>query len=122
MILLFFLILGSRFDFFCINEAQEILILVLLIPILCYIWLATCVAEVNRAPFDFAEGESELVSGFNTEYRGGSFALIFLAEYARILVISIISSVLVLGGLSLIGFRSNLILVGKLMVIAYFFL
>ena len=49
------------------------------------LWFASCLAERNRTPFDFAEGESELVSGFNTEYRGGGFALIFMAEYARIL-------------------------------------
>lgn len=41
------------------------------------IWFASCLAETNRTPFDFAEGESELVSGFNTEYRRGGFALIF---------------------------------------------
>jgi NADH-ubiquinone oxidoreductase chain 1 len=48
-------------------------------------------AETNRTPFDLAEGESELVSGFNTEYRSGPFALIFIAEYTRILAISMIS-------------------------------
>lgn len=55
-------------------------------------------AETNRTPFDFAEGESELVSGFNIEYGRGGFALIFLAEYARIIFIRIIISVIFLGG------------------------
>jgi NADH-ubiquinone oxidoreductase chain 1 len=54
-------------------------------------------AETNRTPFDFAEGESELVSGFNVEYGAGGFALIFLAEYARILFISILFSLFFLG-------------------------
>lgn len=61
-------------------------------------WFSSRLAETNRTPFDFAEGESELVSGFNVEYRGGGFALIFLAEYARILFISIIFRVVFLGG------------------------
>lgn len=55
-------------------------------------WLFSCVAECNRSPFDFSEGESELVSGFNTEYGGGLFSLIFIAEYSSILFLSLITS------------------------------
>lgn len=61
------------------------------------IWIISSLAETNRTPFDFAEGESELVSGFNVEYGAGGFALIFLAEYARILFMSILFSMLFLG-------------------------
>jgi NADH-ubiquinone oxidoreductase chain 1 len=49
-------------------------------------------AETNRTPFDFAEGESELVSGYNTEYASRGFALLILAEYTSILLISMFST------------------------------
>nr|YP_009108302.1 NADH dehydrogenase subunit 1 [Cerion incanum]AIU94458.1 NADH dehydrogenase subunit 1 [Cerion incanum] len=68
--------------------------LVLLIPICLAIWFTTAVAETNRAPFDFAEGESELVSGFNTEYHGALFSILFLSEYSSILFISLITVIL----------------------------
>ena len=54
------------------------------------IWFASSLAETNRTPYDFSEGESELVSGFNTEYSAGGFTLIFMAEYASIIFISLL--------------------------------
>nr|YP_009742827.1 NADH dehydrogenase subunit 1 [Streptocephalus cafer]QID91189.1 NADH dehydrogenase subunit 1 [Streptocephalus cafer] len=66
-------------------------------------WFVTILAETNRTPFDLAEGESELVSGFNTEYMGVGFALIMLGEYSSILLMSFLFS-LVFSGLSIILF------------------
>nr|AML25872.1 NADH dehydrogenase subunit 1 [Staphylinidae sp. BMNH 1274178] len=60
-------------------------------------WVVSSLAETNRTPFDFAEGESELVSGFNVEYSSGGFALIFLAEYASILFMSMLCVMLFMG-------------------------
>nr|QLX47608.1 NADH dehydrogenase subunit 1 [Eutomostethus vegetus] len=65
---------------------------------LCLIWFIVILAETNRTPFDFAEGESELVSGFNVEYSSGGFALIFLGEYSSILFMSMLFSLIFLGG------------------------
>lgn len=65
---------------------------IFLIRVIFIFWFITNLAETNRTPFDFAEGESELVSGFNTEFRGGIFALIFIAEYANILIIRLLTS------------------------------
>nr|YP_009048691.1 NADH dehydrogenase subunit 1 [Byasa alcinous]AHZ89286.1 NADH dehydrogenase subunit 1 [Byasa alcinous] len=72
----------------------------LMIPLsLC--WLSSSMAETNRTPFDFAEGESELVSGFNLEYSSGGFALIFLAEYSSILFMSMLFILIYMGGYNL---------------------
>jgi len=61
-------------------------------------FFVSALAETNRAPFDHAEGGSELVSGFNTEYSGFTFALFFLAEYAHIIIMSLITALLFFGG------------------------
>lgn len=62
------------------------------------VWLLCVLAETNRAPFDFVEGESELVSGYNVEYSGGGFAVIFIAEYSRILLRRVVRAVIFFGG------------------------
>ena len=63
---------------------------IILIPLTMF-WIISILAETHRTPFDFAEGESELVSGFNIEYKSSIFALIFIAEYINILLIRLIT-------------------------------
>ena len=62
------------------------------------IYFISGVAETNRAPFDVAEGESEIVAGFHVEYSGSAFAIFFLAEYANMILVSFLVPVLFLGG------------------------
>nr|QUT13290.1 NADH dehydrogenase subunit 1 [Octodonta nipae] len=76
---------------------SDVWFLFLLIPISLMLFI-TFLAETNRTPFDLAEGESELVSGFNVEYSSGGFAMIFLAEYVSILFMSFFSCLIFLGG------------------------
>ncbi len=62
------------------------------------IYMISGLAETNRAPFDIAEGESEIVAGFHVEYSGAAFAVFFLAEYANMILISALSAILFAGG------------------------
>lgn len=98
LILLSFLVLIFRLNIIDFIKYQFYFWGIFICLPLCIIWFVSRLAETNRTPFDFAEGESELVSGFNIEYRRGGFALIFLAEYSRIIFMRILFCLIFLGG------------------------
>nr|UDF83729.1 NADH dehydrogenase subunit 1 [Vermiophis taishanensis] len=98
LILMCFIFLISGFNLLMFFYYQQYLWFIIISFPLSLMWFASSLAETNRTPFDFAEGESELVSGFNVEYSSGGFALIFLAEYSSILFMSMLFSVIFLGG------------------------
>nr|YP_002364403.1 NADH dehydrogenase subunit 1 [Pampus sp. LY-2009]YP_008994362.1 NADH dehydrogenase subunit 1 [Pampus echinogaster]YP_009002360.1 NADH dehydrogenase subunit 1 [Pampus argenteus]ABY51649.1 NADH dehydrogenase subunit 1 [Pampus sp. LY-2009]AGT54893.1 NADH dehydrogenase subunit 1 [Pampus echinogaster]AHH24428.1 NADH dehydrogenase subunit 1 [Pampus argenteus]WAJ58209.1 NADH dehydrogenase subunit 1 [Pampus argenteus]WAJ58222.1 NADH dehydrogenase subunit 1 [Pampus argenteus] len=97
LILLNVIIFAGGFTLQTFIIAQETIWLIIPAWPLAAMWYISTLAETNRAPFDLTEGESELVSGFNVEYAGGPFALFFLAEYANILLMNTLSTMLFLG-------------------------
>ncbi|YP_002836165.1 NADH dehydrogenase subunit 1 (mitochondrion) [Apostichopus japonicus] len=94
------------------------------LPLL-FMWLISTLAETNRAPFDLTEGESNLVSGYNVEYAGGPFALFFIAEYANIIFMNVLSIIIFMGGgspFSTIPVIASLIISTKAIALVFFFL
>nr|YP_009242846.1 NADH dehydrogenase subunit 1 [Lerema accius]AMQ67242.1 NADH dehydrogenase subunit 1 [Lerema accius] len=117
LILMSSIVLIMDFNLIKFGEYQFMVWLIFLMFPLSLCWMSSSLAETNRTPFDFAEGESELVSGFNTEYSSGGFALIFLAEYASILFMSLMFSLLYLG-----GFDLNLMFYFKMVFVSFLFI
>lgn len=117
LIILSRIIIIIDFNLIKLNIYQDLIWFIFLIFPLSLCWFSSSLAETNRTPFDFAEGERELVSGFNIEYRRGGFALIFLAEYSSILFMRLIFRVFYLGGYFL-----NLLFYLKLVFISFLFI
>nr|YP_008593224.1 NADH dehydrogenase subunit 1 [Sepia latimanus]BAN81951.1 NADH dehydrogenase subunit 1 [Sepia latimanus] len=99
LILLSCLMLTGSLSLSIIMMYQYNVLLVFINYFMMMMWFVSCVAETHRAPFDFAEGESELVSGFNIEYGGIGFAVLFMAEYSNILFMSVLTVSLFFGGI-----------------------
>nr|YP_009227913.1 NADH dehydrogenase subunit 1 [Chelonibia testudinaria]AII19560.1 NADH dehydrogenase subunit 1 [Chelonibia testudinaria] len=97
LVLLSFIVIVGEYSMDDFLEFQSSYYLIFFMYLLSLVWIVSCLAEMNRTPFDFAEGESELVSGFNIEYSAGGFALLFLGEYSMIIFMSTIMVVLFLG-------------------------
>nr|BBD19801.1 NADH dehydrogenase subunit 1 [Prionailurus iriomotensis]BBD19814.1 NADH dehydrogenase subunit 1 [Prionailurus iriomotensis] len=97
IILLSVLLMNGSFTLATLIITQEYMWLIIPAWPLAMMWFISTLAETNRAPFDLTEGESELVSGFNVEYAAGPFALFFLAEYANIIMMNILTTILFFG-------------------------
>nr|AAX07331.1 NADH dehydrogenase subunit 1 [Myotis aurascens] len=100
IIILSILLMNGSFALTTLITTQEYIWLIIPSWPLAMMWFISTLAETNRAPFDLTEGESELVSGFNVEYAGGPFALFFLAEYANIIMMNALTTILFLGAYS----------------------
>nr|YP_009236677.1 NADH dehydrogenase subunit 1 [Acraea zetes]AMJ17135.1 NADH dehydrogenase subunit 1 [Acraea zetes] len=117
LILLSSIILIMNLDLVIFNKYQILIWFIFLMLPLSLCFFSSMLAETNRTPFDFAEGESELVSGFNIEYSSGGFALIFLAEYSSILFMSLLFIIIYMG-----GYELNFMFYLKLVLMSFFFI
>nr|YP_001382319.1 NADH dehydrogenase subunit 1 [Vampyroteuthis infernalis]BAF73647.1 NADH dehydrogenase subunit 1 [Vampyroteuthis infernalis] len=98
LILMSCLVMMGSMSLFILMKYQVYVWLVWINFFMFMMWFVSCIAETHRAPFDFVEGESELVSGFNVEYGSMGFALLLMAEYSNILFMSVLIILLFFGG------------------------
>ncbi len=92
------ILLGNSMSLMDIVQAQKGIWFAVIQPVGALIFMVTTLAEVNRAPFDMPEAEQELAAGYHSEYSGMKFALFFMAEYEKMIVISMIAATLYFGG------------------------
>ncbi|MGZ9223668.1 MAG: NADH-quinone oxidoreductase subunit NuoH [Anaerolineales bacterium] len=92
------IILSNSMNLFEVVEAQKNVWFAVIQPVGALIFMVVTLAEVNRAPFDMPEAEQELTAGYHSEYSGMKFALFFMAEYQKMIVISMIAATLFFGG------------------------
>nr|AII02495.1 NADH dehydrogenase subunit 1 [Doa sp. MJT-2014] len=117
LILMSSIILIMDLNFLVFTNYQNLVWFMFIMFPLSFMWLSSSMAETNRTPFDFAEGESELVSGFNVEYSSGMFTLIFLAEYFSILFMSLLFIIIYMGGYNLeLSFYIKFVLISFLFI------
>nr|BCR02917.1 NADH dehydrogenase subunit 1 [Riccardoella tokyoensis] len=96
MVMIFIILCTNSMDYSFLSVMMNSINLFMFFfsPLIFFCWVIVCFAECNRSPFDFSEGESELVSGFNTEFGGGLFSFIFISEYMAILFFSLLTSLM----------------------------
>nr|YP_009364257.1 NADH dehydrogenase subunit 1 [Anaulaciulus koreanus]ARF02900.1 NADH dehydrogenase subunit 1 [Anaulaciulus koreanus] len=111
LIILGTIILVICYDLKSISYYQILVWMMWVMLPLCFAWFVCGLAETNRTPFDFSEGESELVSGFNVEYSSGLFAFMFMSEYGNIIFYSYLTSKIYLGSNIFMSFIFTILLI-----------
>nr|BAG28335.1 NADH dehydrogenase subunit 1 [Spinomantis microtis] len=122
LIILSLILMAGGFTLSIFNITQQHMWLIVPAWPLAFMLFVSTLAETNRAPFDLTEGESELVSGFNVEYAAGPFALFFLAEYANILMMNTLTTIIFLGSLPPSSSLATILLMTKASILSACFL